>query len=44
MSEYTKLTSDDNNISYTAKFISENIPFGNKIFREKGKKENNKVK
>ena len=40
MSEYTKLTSDDNNISYTAKFLSENIPFGKKIFREKGKKEN----
>ena len=34
MSEYTKLTSDDNNISYTAKFISENIPFGNKILKK----------
>lgn len=40
MSEYTKLTADDNNISYTSKFLSENIPFGKKIFRDKGKKEN----
>ena len=40
MSEYTKLTSDDNNISYTSKFLSENIPFGKKIFRDKSKKEN----
>ena len=40
MSEYTKLTSDDNNISYTAKFLSENTPIGKKIFKEKNKKEN----
>ena len=40
MSEYIKLTADDNNISYTSKFLSENIPFGKKIFRDKGKKEN----
>ena len=40
MSEYTKLTSDDNNTSYSAKFLSENIPFGKKIFRDKIKKEN----
>ena len=39
MSEYTKLTSDDNNISYTSKFLSENIPFGKKIFKGKDIKE-----
>ena len=32
MTEYTKLTSDDNNISYTSKFLSEKIPFGDKLF------------
>ena len=40
MSEYTKLTSDDNNSSYTSKFLLENIPLGKKFFRDKGKKEN----
>jgi hypothetical protein len=40
MSEYTKLTSDDNNSSYTSKFLLESIPLGKKFFRDKGKKEN----
>ena len=40
MTEYTKLTSDDNNISYTSKFLSEKIPFGDKLFKDKTKNEN----
>ena len=40
MNEFTKLTSDDTNSSYSSKFLSENIPFGKIIFGDKGKKEN----
>ena len=40
MTEYTKLTSDDNNISYTSKFLAEKIPFGNKLFTDKTTNEN----
>ena len=40
MSEYTKLTSDDNNISYKSKFLNESIPIGRKLLRDKGKEDN----
>lgn len=40
MTEYTKLTSDDNNISYTSKFLAEKIPFGNKLYTDKTTNEN----
>ena len=35
MTEYTKLTTDDNNSSYTSKFLGENVPFWKKMIKNK---------
>ena len=37
MSEYTKLTSDDNNSSYSSTFLEENVPFWKKMIKNKNK-------